>query len=375
MPANKTKYGMLAETLKSEILGGKYGEHNPFPSIRALIRRFGLSDSTVQRALDELASLGMIARKQGSGTFVTRQGASRTIGLIMPGVAYSAFFGPIVSELNRLACENRYKLQIGETYSSDAMRRLDEVRDLAASFVRQRVAGVIFQPPGGISAAGELNYRILNVFLRAKIPVVTLDDEITTPSGEIACDVIGIDDVNAGVRLAKHLIGMGVRQIHFLLHSFSETCDPADENRLLGVMAAVVRSGLPFDMKKSVLRAAPDDVAALKRHIRRRCPDAFICSNDAAAAIFRRTLAAAGLDVPQDVMLAGFGDLPISALMSPPLTTMQQYPRSIARGAFKRLLDRIEDPTLMPVKVSVVAPLVARASTDGRKWRLHRKKR
>ena len=370
-----TKYGMLVETLKSDIFSGKYGAQNPFPSIRSLIHRFRLSDSTVQRAFDELTNMGLIARKQGRGTFVTKQGASRKIGLIMPGVAYSTFFEPIVSEIYRLACENEYMLQIGETYSHDATRRLGEVRDLAASFVRQRVAGVIFQPHVGTSEAVELNQRILNVFARAKIPVVALDDEITTSSGEIACDVVGIDDVNAGVRLAKHLIGKGVQRIHFLLHSFSDSCDPADENRLCGVMAAIVRHGLPFDMKKSVLRAAPDDVVALKRHLRHGCPDAFICSNDAAAAIFRQTLATAGLDVPQDVMLAGFGDLPISALMSPPLTTMQQHPGSIAKEAFRRLLAKIDDPTLMPVKVSVVSPLVARASTDGREWRLHKRKR
>ena len=87
-----TKYGLLVETLKSEILSGKYGPQNPFPSIRALIRRFRLSDSTVQKAIDELAAKGLVSRKQGRGTFVTGCGLSRTIGLIVPDHGRSEFF-------------------------------------------------------------------------------------------------------------------------------------------------------------------------------------------------------------------------------------------------------------------------------------------
>ena len=66
-----TKYGKLVETLRSGILSGKYGLGLPFPSVRALIRRHGLSDSTVQRALDVLSAQGLITRQQGRDTFVT----------------------------------------------------------------------------------------------------------------------------------------------------------------------------------------------------------------------------------------------------------------------------------------------------------------
>ena len=51
---DNSKYKQLVETLKSSILSGKYGNSNPFPSVRSLIRRHGLSNTTVLRALDEL---------------------------------------------------------------------------------------------------------------------------------------------------------------------------------------------------------------------------------------------------------------------------------------------------------------------------------
>ena len=65
------KYRKLVETLKGDISSGKYGNGNPFPSVRALIKRYGLSNTTVLHALDDLVRQGLISRKQGCGTFVT----------------------------------------------------------------------------------------------------------------------------------------------------------------------------------------------------------------------------------------------------------------------------------------------------------------
>ena len=113
----------LVESLTKDILGGKYGAGKPFPSVRALIRRTGLSNTTVLHALDELAHLGLISRRQGSGTFVKRHTVSRKIGLIVPGVAVTDFFKPVVSEINRLAKESGYELHSAVSWSALAPRR------------------------------------------------------------------------------------------------------------------------------------------------------------------------------------------------------------------------------------------------------------
>lgn len=48
------KYRKLVEILRGDILSGKYGNGNPFPSVRVLIKRYGLSSTTVLHALDDL---------------------------------------------------------------------------------------------------------------------------------------------------------------------------------------------------------------------------------------------------------------------------------------------------------------------------------
>lgn len=351
-------YSSLVATLRTDILGGKYRVGQPFPSVRALSRRYSCSDATVQRVLDELFRQGLISRKQGRGTFVTGQGASRKIGLIVPGVACTDFFQPIVSEINQLARKEDYTLLFAEVFSMDREERIHQVRELAADFIKKRVAGVIYEPlaePGGKDA----NEHILRVFNRARIPVVLIDCDIVPFPQRSDYDVVGVNDVEAGAKIAEHLLSVGAKKIHFLI---CKLCPTTYNNRLYGAEAALIKAGR--FKKGSVLYAEPNDLAALKRHIKKHGkPDAFVCSNDAIAAEFKQTLEKAGLSVPKDVLLTGFADLPIAALMSPPLTTIRQERDHLGGRAFKRLLERIANPMLPANEIFFLAPLVVREST------------
>ena len=355
-------YSSLVATLRTDILGGKYRVGQPFPSVRALSRRYSCSDATAQRVLDELFRQGFISRKQGRGTFVTNNATSRKIGLIVPGVACTDFFQPIVSEINQLARKEGYTLLFAEVFSMDREERIHQVRELAAEFIKKRVAGVIYEPlaePGG----AEANEHILRVFKRANIPVVLIDCDIVPFPQRSEYDVVGVNDVEAGAKIAEHLLSVGAKRIHFLI---CKLCPTTYNNRLYGAEAALIKAGR--FKKGSVLYAEANDLAALKRHIRKNGkPDAFVCSNDAIAAEFKQTLEKAGLSVPKDVLLTGFADLPIAALMSPPLTTIRQERDQLGGAAFHRLLERIAKPMLPANEIFFPAPLVVRDSTMRRK--------
>ncbi|GAA2270617.1 hypothetical protein GCM10010234_01170 [Streptomyces hawaiiensis] len=76
----------IAEALREEILSG-----GSLPSQRLLAERFGVSRDTVQRALRELASMGLVEFRQGRGTVVARtgQGGDVTLGSVL-GSAFTA---------------------------------------------------------------------------------------------------------------------------------------------------------------------------------------------------------------------------------------------------------------------------------------------
>ena len=356
------KASFIVESLRRNILGGSCDTSRPLPSVVALMRKFGVARATAVAALKSLEREGLVVSKRGSGTFVKKCIASRRIGLIVPGVAVTDFFKPVVSEINRLAREAGYELRFGEVWSEVREERIAQVRELAAEFIRGNFAGVIYEPLAG-PVGDEINPHILELFGRKKIPVVLLDCDIVPFPDRSRYDVVGVNDLEAGARIAKHLMEVGAKRIHFLICSL---CPTTFSNRLAGAESQLKLAGVKLPKGGNVLYAEADDIKALTRYLKKqtRRPDAFICSNDAISAVFKQTLEKAGLRVPEDVMLTGFADLSIASLMTPPLTTVRQNREQMAQAAFRRLMERIADPSLPPCDVFLPAPLVVRGSTE-----------
>ena len=85
---------------------------------------------------------------------------------------------------------------------------------------------------------------------------------------------------------------------------------------------------------------------------------------DATAALFKQTAESLSLRVPDDLLLAGFDDVSIASLLSPPLTTIRQPCREIGEAAFMALVGRMNDPSLTVREIYLDAPLVVRRSTE-----------
>jgi len=230
------------------------------------------------------------------------------------------------------------------------------VKAAAGRLIEERVAGVIFQPLEFIADSDKVNSEIVSRFQSAGVAVVLLDYDVVPPPQRSSLDIVGINNPDAGYRLAKHLLDQGIRRMAFQMRP---NWAPSVRNRLRGVVTCVGAKGL----KCEVLEAEPDDAPALARFLRRHRPEAFICGNDTAAAVFKQTLEKLGRKVPDDVLLAAFDDVRLASLLSPPLTTIHQPCREIGEAAFARLLARIARPDLVSQELYLHAPLVVRAST------------
>ena len=239
------------------------------------------------------------------------------------------------------------------------------MRSLAEEFCDGNFAGVIYEPMAG-KLGDEINPVVLEMFDRKKIPVVLLDCDVVPFPERSRYDVVGVNDLEAGARIANHLISVGAKSIHFLIGNLYPM---TFANRLAGAQFALQLAGVKMPKGGNVLYAEADDLKSLKRYLKRQKvrPDAFICSNDLIAAVFKQTLEAAGLSVPQDVMLTGFADMPISSLMTPRLTTVHQNREQMARSAFERLMARIANPDLPPSDIFLPSQLIVRESTSRNK--------
>jgi LacI family transcriptional regulator len=351
------KYKTIFNSLKEELLDGKYDAKHPFPSETALTRRFGAARHTVLRAVRELQSEGFLVRRQGAGTFITRKArATRRIALVVHGSDYCEIFSPIAREVSHLCQARGYSLLLGDVAFPDPRRRAERVLELVREYVKQGVDGVILQPVELLEDSDRINEQVCSVFDAASVPVVLLDSDIVTSPARSRYDLVGINHFDAGRRLAEHLRAAGAKRIAYLMQKNRAPCV---RDRWLGLKFGC--DGLAFVAKQ--IFAEPDNIDAVRAFLRRHRPDAIACYNDRQAAVLMQTLAKLGKKVPSDIKLAGFDDVNYATLVTPHLTTLHQPCSAIARTAVDILFARIDDPSLPPREVFLAAPLVVREST------------
>jgi DNA-binding LacI/PurR family transcriptional regulator len=91
---------------------------------------------------------------------------------------------------------------------------------------------------------------------------------------------------------------------------------------------------------------------------------AVFVANDQMALGLLRAFREHGIDVPGDISVAGFDDVPEAEFFSPPLTTVRQDFAAVGRNSIGVVLDQIESgPAYPPPRIVAPATLVVRTST------------
>jgi LacI family transcriptional regulator len=73
-------------------------------------------------------------------------------------------------------------------------------------------------------------------------------------------------------------------------------------------------------------------------------PTAFFCMNDIIAYGSMKALRNHQVNIPEDISIIGFDDLPSSGLSDPPLTTIRVSTQQIGRRALEKLSEQIVNP-------------------------------
>ena len=90
---------------------------------------------------------------------------------------------------------------------------------------------------------------------------------------------------------------------------------------------------------------------------------AVVADNDSLAIGAARAIMEAGYRVPEDLSIIGIDDVPFSAMMMPPLTTMRVSRKALGTLAVDMILQRIRHPEWPPMHIKVDGRLVIRNST------------
>ena len=356
------KHQDIIHKLKQDIAERKFPD-GKLPSEAELCRRFAAARETVRRALRELVRQDLVVKRNGVGTFVTRRGArlSGRLGLLIPDFAGAAYFVSLKTELERIARRVGYDIVFASIEAAGVRDAATALRRKARELAVQRVEGVVFRPLLD-RRADTANREVVRIFRNAGIPVVLVDSDIAAPGDRSDCDLVAVNNVNAGRRIAAHLLQCGHGHIAYLMPSRGLGPNTNWRNRLFGVAGEIALCGLSSGV--TTLTCEPENLNALRKALDgANAPDAIVCGNDETAVRLLGSLRQLGRRVPEDVAVVGFDDIPMAATADPPLTTIRQPTGEIARTALRALFARIRYPNAEPREINISAKLVARAST------------
>lgn len=177
---------------------------------------------------------------------------------------------------------------------------------------------------------------------------------------------LGIDTYipnnRAGAYFAtKHLIDRGHERIVHVTNPKRATI----RNRHEGYRAALEDAGLEYNadlVVESGLGPEQSHEAMAAFLAGNRDFTAVFCANDHAALGVVHALREAGLDVPSDVSVMGFDDIPMATFMDPPLTTMRVQREELGAATVRRLHERSQLESVTPIRVEIATQLVERGS-------------
>jgi DNA-binding LacI/PurR family transcriptional regulator len=175
----------------------------------------------------------------------------------------------------------------------------------------------------------------------------------------VAIPVATVDQRLGAAAATRHLLNLGHRTVWHL-------AGPPDwndaEERIAGWRSALEAAGAPIP---ALLRGdwTPRSGYEVGQSLL-QIPEltAVFVANDQMALGLLRRLHEAGREVPRDLSVVGFDDIPEAAYFTPPLTTVRQDFAELGRRCLHVLLGRIEGHAV-PARVVVAPELVVRSST------------
>jgi DNA-binding LacI/PurR family transcriptional regulator len=318
-------------------------------------RLAGVSHQTVSRVINGsvhvrtetrdrvLAAMEKLDYRPNSVARALVTGRSRTLGVV---TFDTTLFGPASTlvGIERAAHAAGYFVSIVSLEALDrisVMRAVERLRALG-------VDGVLVIAPQ-VAATGAL------WDLPSDLPVVAVE-----AGPQDGVPVVAVDQYQ-GARLAtEHLLALGHKTVHHL-------AGPVDwieaQRRVDGWRDALDEAGC---QSFSPLRGdwSPLSGYTLGRRLL-ESPDltAVFTANDQMALGLLRLLHETGRDVPGDVSVVGFDDIPEAEYFTPPLTTVRQDFNEMGYRSLHLLLDEIAGGERSERRLTVPASLIERSST------------
>lgn len=309
---------------------------------RALNGVDNVSDETRSRVLAAAADLGYVPHAGARSLSLARTNA---IGVVLPDV-HGEFFSEIVRGMDSEASKRGYLLLLSNMHGASPQP------DTVLRAMRGRVDGLLVMAP-------HLDAETLVRALPARTPTVLING----PAGLRDYSNLRLDN-DAGVdAVIAHLTSLGRRRV---VHVGGPENNVDSRKRAAAFRRAMGRYApgediviLPGDFTEE---AGDEAIGRLLAQGARF--DAVFAANDMMAIGALQALRRAGLQIPADVAVAGFDDVPLARHLD--LTTVRARIADLGVRAIARLVEMLGNGDSEPLQESHSTELVVRGTTDPR---------
>ena len=346
------QFRRVAEAITKDLRKHAHEAGYKLPNVRDLAKKYDVSVFTMSKALDILETRGVIEKKWAVGCFISSKAQRELQKDFKPtiGILLNSYTAPT----------NGWSQMMLEA-------ALDAIKAAGAepAYVSWRPNAKLdpgidaLLVPSVFDESQTESAQTVEAWLKAhansQFPIVTLDFDLPDTAS------VQIDNSGGLYQLARYLIQLGHREIAYLGTKNSSTSD----ERLAGLRKALAEVGHEHS-DELVWLTTPSPWYAKRefptRYAMRRFT-AVCCFEDLSAAGVILAAREMGLRVPQDLSVAGFGNLPMGELAALPLTTLDVDTKELARQSVRLLIEMIRNSQFQPTKIRVATQLLVRQST------------
>lgn len=307
-------------------------------TIRDVAREAGVSVATVSRVfnnsgpvhedtrrrIDDVARRLRYIPNGAARTLSTRR--TQTIGVVLPDL-YGEFFSEVIRGIDQEVQRSGWHLLVSSSHNERA-----EI-EAALRAMRGRVDGLIVMSP-------DLDAHALAQNLPDKLPVVLLN----CAGEDRIYNSLNIDNRGGAYAVVEHLLARGHRRIGLIT---GPVRNHDAQERLRGAHEALSAAGVTPSQELEVAGDFSEESghrAALELLELDSRPTALFAANDSMAIGALSALGEAAVQVPDEMAVAGFDDIPISRYVNPSLTTVRVSIPELGGRAARRLFSAMSAP-------------------------------
>lgn len=311
---------------------------------RALNGQVHVKEKTRSDVLKMAEKLGYRRNQMASGL---RSNKTYTVGLIVPRISMF-FHAEVITTIQNNLHKHGYNLMICQSNDDISMEK-----ELTEILFSSRVDALIVA-----CTLFTTDFSHFLKFMDSDVPVFFYD---RVPQELPRAMVIRGDDKRGGYLAASHLVEIGCRNIAHISGPLS--CN-LYQDRSAGFYSAMQQHGIRVNESwifHQELTTENAREAMRKLFDGKSVPDGICTDNDSSAIAALEYAREIGISVPKDLKIIGYSNDPRTAIISPAITTIEQFPHLVGKKIVDLLMELLkngknvdelnEGPVIIPIEL------------------------